>query len=147
MLAFAGGVGRYLHGGSRLIGILSLARSSTIRRLPSGTLQGVSIGIDPRHDPQGRFSYRRGPVIQRSPGKTQQQALLPDTEHGVAVIDQLAQFTSIRAVETFLATPASTPASSAACHRLEQLCLLGLAHLDLRGPRIPGCMADQLFFC
>ena len=57
--------------------------------------------IDPGHDPQGRFTHRCGPVVERGPGQSQQRALAADAEIRVFVIDQLAQFTGIRAAEIF----------------------------------------------
>jgi len=57
--------------------------------------------IDPGHDPQCRCRHRCGPVIERGPGQAQQRTLPADAELGVVVIDQLAQFTGIRAAETF----------------------------------------------
>jgi hypothetical protein len=59
--------------------------------------------IDPGHDPQRRFPpYRYGLVVQRGSSQTQEQALPADAEIGVVVIDQLAQFTGIRAAENLL---------------------------------------------
>ena len=57
--------------------------------------------IDSGHDPQCRFPHRYRPVVQRGSSQTKQHALAVDAEIGVVVIDQLAQFTSIRAAETF----------------------------------------------
>jgi hypothetical protein len=57
--------------------------------------------IDPGHDPQRRVPHRYRPVIERRSGQTQQRALPADAELRVVVIDQLAQFTGIRAAEIF----------------------------------------------
>jgi hypothetical protein len=65
----------------------------------AGILQVES--INPRHEPQGRSTHRCRPVIEHGPGQAQQRTLPADAEIRVVVIDQLAQFTGIRAAETF----------------------------------------------
>lgn len=57
--------------------------------------------IDPGHDLQRRCRHRCRPVIERGSGQAQQRTLAADAELRVVVIDQLAQFTGIRAAETF----------------------------------------------
>jgi hypothetical protein len=58
--------------------------------------------IDSGHDPQCRFPHRYRPEVQRGSSQTQQYALAAaDADIEVVVIDQLAQFTGIRAAETF----------------------------------------------
>jgi hypothetical protein len=58
--------------------------------------------IDSGHDPQCRFPHRYRPVVQRGSSQTEQYALAAaDADIEVVVIDQLAQFTGIRAAETF----------------------------------------------
>lgn len=59
------------------------------------------MGIDPGHDRQRRFPDRCRLVIERGPGQAQQRTLPADAELGMVVIDQLAQFTGIRAAEIF----------------------------------------------
>ena len=79
---------------------------------PAGILQVESIDLG--HDPQGRFPHRCGPVIERGLGQAQQRTLAAEAELRVVVIDQLAQFTGIRAAEIFLATPAPSAAARSA---------------------------------
>jgi hypothetical protein len=59
------------------------------------------MGIDPGHDLQGRFPYRCRLVVERGPGQAQQRTLPTDAEFGMVVIDQLSQFTGIKAAEIF----------------------------------------------
>ena len=59
------------------------------------------MSIDPGHDPQCRFAHRCLPVVQRRSRQPQQRTLPADAELIVVVIDQLAQFTGIRAAEAF----------------------------------------------
>jgi len=70
---------------------------------PAATAAGIFQieNIDSGHDPQCRFPHRYGPVVQRGSSQTQQSTLPADVEPGVIVIDQLAQFTDIKAAETF----------------------------------------------
>ena len=91
--------------------------------------------IDPGHDPQGRFPHRCGPVIERGPGQPQQRALAADAEVRVFVIDQLAQFTGIRAAEIFF-EPLQLHLKPS--DLLEQLGLFGLPLLIVLGLLAPG---------
>ena len=56
---------------------------------------------DPGHDPKGRIPLGHRPEVERGPGQPQERTLATDAELWVVVIDQLSQFTGIRAAETF----------------------------------------------
>jgi hypothetical protein len=53
--------------------------------------------IDPGHDLQARFPHWCRLVVERGSGQAQQRRLSSDAEFGMVVIDQLSQFTGIRA--------------------------------------------------
>jgi len=91
--------------------------------------------MDPGHDPQGRCQHRCGSVVERRPGQTQQRTSAADAELGRVVIDQLAQFTGIRAAETFF-EPFQLHLQ--APDLLEQLRLFGLSLLLLLALLAPG---------
>jgi len=111
-------------GWSTLIGRPS-SRLSKVLRLAAGLmrLRRQVESIDPGHDPQRRFTHRCGLVIQGGSRQTQQRTLAADAELGMVVIDQLAEFTSIRAAEIFF-EPLQLHLQPA--DLLEQLSLLGL---------------------
>jgi len=79
--------------------------------------------------------HRCGTVIERGSGQAHKRTLAADAELGVVVIDQLAQFTGIRATETFfepLQLHLQPP------DLLEQLGLLGLPFLLALALLAPG---------
>lgn len=86
---------------SRLIGILPWPGAP-----PCGgsrcTDPPGSEGIDPGHEPQRRFTRRCRLVVERGSRQAQQRTSAADVEPMVVVIDQLVQFTGIRAAETFI---------------------------------------------
>jgi len=57
---------------------------------------------NPGQDSQLGFMHRYRPLAQRGPRQPKQQPLPADAELGVVLIDQSAQFTGVRAAETFL---------------------------------------------
>ncbi len=65
------------------------------------------------------------PVLERGPGQAQQRTLAADADLWVVVIDQLAQFTGIRAAEIFELLQHHMQHADL----LEQLWLLGLPSL------------------
>jgi len=69
---------------------------------PAATAAGILQveGVDPGHEPQRRFTHRHRPVVERGSGQAQQRTLAADAELRVVVIDQLAEFTGVRATET-----------------------------------------------
>jgi hypothetical protein len=60
------------------------------------------MSIDPGHDPKRRSPHRCRPLVERGSRQPQERILPEDTEREVVVIDQLSQFTVVRAADTFI---------------------------------------------
>ena len=77
--------------------------SGQVLHHPAATAAGILRveSIDPAQDTQRRFPHQFRTIIELGSGQAQQSALRADAELWMVVIDQLAQFTGVRAAENF----------------------------------------------